>query len=142
MSKSFICQICQGTPREHAAADAAYVFICIDLDEGLLDFEGSAILVCRDFRSGRDPHGTLRNVGRLEQAVFEEWTVDFHVADEMAQADVGYLHGVSKLCASAVDLPTDKCRKLNQFSGAHGNTTHSSSIFQYQSTECFWSDRT
>ena len=35
------------------------------------------------------------------------------------------------------DLPTDKCRKRNQFSGAHGNTTHSSSIFQYQSAESF-----
>ena len=80
---------------EHSSAYSADSFVGVDLDEGLLYLECAAIDLVSTVSDLIAVGAKLFvDVGRLEQAVFEERTVDFHVTGEMAEADVGYLHGV------------------------------------------------
>ena len=80
MRRSLSCQTCQlACLTESPSADAANSFVGVDLDEGLLDFVSLVV----DLATTVAPPVALVaelfvDVGRLEEPVFEEWSVDFH----------------------------------------------------------------
>ena len=71
--------------RKHAATDAAYTFVGVDLDEGLLDLESTAIDLCAAISNLVAIIAELFvDVGRLEKTILEKLTVHLHVSGEMS----------------------------------------------------------
>ena len=77
---------------EHATADARYARVGIDLDEDLLNLEGTRVKLLPTRMDVPAYPELVVDVSRLQEPVLKERTVNGHVSSKVSQSDVGYVH--------------------------------------------------